>query len=272
MIHRLIRKIPPSFRVPVGISIFLHILLISFLFIKMPHPAYRMPETHAKVEIVKAVAVSSSEVDAQIKAIKRREQRKHAAEQARIKRLQSAALAAKRKRVQEERALVRIKAEHKRLEQQKIAKAKALKSEKRRLKALREKRKKKAQQMLAQQRKKLAEQQLEKQMVAEQKQLAQAKSKRIQGIVNQYAVQMQNKVRQFWVKPEHLSQSDSSSTYSIRLAPGGEVLTVMLSHSSGSQTFDESAKVAIFKASPLPVPEDTVIFDKFRQFDFTFHS
>jgi colicin import membrane protein len=50
------------------------------------------------------------------------------------------------------------------------------------------------------------------------------------------------------------------------LAPGGVVLDVQVTRSSGDVSLDRSARDAVFKASPLPVPENASEFNQFRQF------
>jgi colicin import membrane protein len=51
----------------------------------------------------------------------------------------------------------------------------------------------------------------------------------------------------------------------VRLGDGGEVLDVKLVRSSGYSQLDNSATAAVYKASPLPVPGDPELFEKFRE-------
>ena len=59
---------------------------------------------------------------------------------------------------------------------------------------------------------------------------------------------------------------------SVQAIPGGEVINVTLSASSGNEIFDRRAIVAVEKASPLPLPADPVTLDrlKLRKFILTF--
>ena len=59
---------------------------------------------------------------------------------------------------------------------------------------------------------------------------------------------------------------------SVRLIPGGEVINVSVSKSSGNDIFDRRALNAVQKASPLPIPEDVATFERLRlrQFSFRF--
>ena len=58
----------------------------------------------------------------------------------------------------------------------------------------------------------------------------------------------------------------------VRTIPGGEVVNVSVSKSSGNDIFDRRAMAAVEKASPLPLPEDAATFDrlKLRQIAFRF--
>ena len=63
--------------------------------------------------------------------------------------------------------------------------------------------------------------------------------------------------------------------YAIRsyygLAASGDVLTVAVVRSSGNDLFDRSVENAVYKASPLPLPEEKDLFDYFRDIEFLFN-
>ena len=48
----------------------------------------------------------------------------------------------------------------------------------------------------------------------------------------------------------------------VALLPTGEVLQVSVEETSGNEAFDNSAVRAVFRASNLPVPEDTFLFKR----------
>jgi colicin import membrane protein len=52
----------------------------------------------------------------------------------------------------------------------------------------------------------------------------------------------------------------------VRLGPGGVVLDVQTTKTSGDPSLDSSARAAVLKASPLPVPPNANDFEAFRQF------
>jgi colicin import membrane protein len=86
-----------------------------------------------------------------------------------------------------------------------------------------------------------------------------------QGEVNKYKALILQAISRRWLVPTGVNKSLSSELM-IRLAPGGAVLDVQVTRSSGDVALDRSARDAVFKASPLPVPTEADGFDQFRQF------
>jgi colicin import membrane protein len=107
-----------------------------------------------------------------------------------------------------------------------------------------------------------AENALQQQLLHEEKRASGAKS---QGIVNKYKALILQAIGERWLVPAGVDKKLSSELL-IRLAPGGVVLDVQVTRSSGDVSLDRSARDAVFKASPLPVPDDTTEFNQFRQF------
>jgi colicin import membrane protein len=56
----------------------------------------------------------------------------------------------------------------------------------------------------------------------------------------------------------------------VRLIPSGDVVEAKIVRSSGNPAFDRSVEAAVFKASPLPVPPDREVVEKFRLLRFEF--
>jgi len=78
------------------------------------------------------------------------------------------------------------------------------------------------------------------------------------------------KVTQSWNRPNNIS-SDLRCSLQVNLIPTGDVMLVKVVKSSGNKAFDASAERAVYKASPLPVPQDNRLFEaKFRRFNFNF--
>jgi colicin import membrane protein len=92
-----------------------------------------------------------------------------------------------------------------------------------------------------------------------------AGSARAQGEVNKYKALIIQAISRRWVLPSTTNKGLSADLL-IRLAPGGMVLDVQITRSSGDVTLDRTARAAVFKASPLPVPEEAAAFEPFREF------
>lgn len=263
-------KVPPSYRVPLGISVTLHVLLFLAIMIELPkNDTYRMNRTtHRKVKVINAVAIDQQKVDKQIKALKKREEQKKAEEIARVKRLQEQALVAKQKRIREQSRLAKIKEEQLRLKKQRIARAKALALKKQREKIAKQQAAKKQALALAAKQKQLQQRMMQQQLQQEQKQLATARAAEMQGVLDQYKAKIIQAIQQQWIVPTSASKT-LSCVLLVRLAPGGVVLNVQTVTSSGNAALDRSARVAVFKASPLPVPKDPAVFNQFRELRLT---
>lgn len=110
---------------------------------------------------------------------------------------------------------------------------------------------------------------LQQQLLAETNKLAnanaRAQSQKMQGIVDKYKALIQQSISQHWLVPSGVNKSLSTELL-IRVAAGGVVLDVQLVKSSGDPSLDRSARTAVFKASPLPVPANSEEFEPFRQF------
>jgi colicin import membrane protein len=103
------------------------------------------------------------------------------------------------------------------------------------------------------------------QLLKEHKQLAGQRSQHMQGVLNKYKALILQAIGQQWVVPSHVDKRLSCELL-IRLAPGGVVMEVSVTRSSGDVLLDRSARAAVFKASPLPVPDDILSFEPFRRF------
>jgi len=106
---------------------------------------------------------------------------------------------------------------------------------------------------------------LQQQMRKEQQRLASERAQQAQGIVDKYKALILQAISQQWVLPPTVDKKRYAELL-IRVAPGGAVLDVELIRGSGDVTLDRSARAAVFKASPLPVPKEPDAFDAFRQF------
>lgn len=106
---------------------------------------------------------------------------------------------------------------------------------------------------------------LQQELLKEKEQIASAQSAKMQGIVDKYKALILQAIAEHWLVPHGVDKSLSSELL-IRVAKGGTVLDVQVVKSSGDEALDRSAKSAVFKSSPLPVPTDTDEFEPFREF------
>jgi colicin import membrane protein len=116
-------------------------------------------------------------------------------------------------------------------------------------------------QQLAQEAKQLAERLHQQQLASEQAQLQQQKMN--DGIIDRYRARILSAIQQQWIIPKE-TKPGMESKFLVQLSPSGQVEQVTLIQSSGSPVLDRSARVALFKASPLPVPQDPGLNTAFR--------
>jgi colicin import membrane protein len=110
-----------------------------------------------------------------------------------------------------------------------------------------------------------SEQSLRQQLMNEDIALKGMQSRQAQGEVNKYKALILQAISEQWIVPLQANKKLMCELM-IRLAPGGMVLDVQVTKSSGDPSLDSSARAAVLKASPLPVPKDLSMFEPFRQF------
>lgn len=94
------------------------------------------------------------------------------------------------------------------------------------------------------------------------------KLKKNRGEIDRYAVMIKQAIGRRWIFPNEANKT-ISCRFQVQLAPSGDVLDVKLLAASGNSVLDRAAKLAIYKASPLPVPSDPDLFLKFKTFNIT---
>ena len=77
------------------------------------------------------------------------------------------------------------------------------------------------------------------------------------------------KVRQNWNKPPG-SMAGLETVISVKVQRTGEVRSVKVVKSSGNVYFDQSAENAVYKASPLPFPDEPRYYEFIKEFNFKF--
>jgi colicin import membrane protein len=116
---------------------------------------------------------------------------------------------------------------------------------------------------------KIMQQNLQQQISAEKHQLAkQFQTQAAQSEIDKYKAMILQTISSYWLVPENLEKGIYCQLL-VHVGPGGVVLSVDLTKSSGNYLLDRSAKTAVLKASPLPVPTDPTLFDNFREIKLT---
>jgi len=248
---KLLQRIPRPYRMPFSLAVALHLLLLIFLIIELPHSRkLGMASLANAPKIIHAKAIAQDPIEAQ---------RQHERAIARQKAIKRRKMLARKKALERKKALARKKALER---QQALAHKKALEKQKAlaEAKAKREAQKK----ALAQKQKALQEKLLAEQLKKEKEQLAKTRQLAMQGVIDKYMSQVKAAIQQNWHQP--FQNAKLYSVYQVSLAPGGVVLAVKLIRSSGDPLLDRSGRLAILKTSPLPVPKDPAVFNQFRQF------
>jgi len=258
-------------------------------------------EDTPKPNIVDAVVVDQSKVKAEIEKLKQAEKKKKSQEAERLKKLEKKIRIAKQKRQAEEKRLATAK--KKRLAEEKKRKAEAKKlAQKKKQEAAKLAKIKKQQQQLEKKRqleskrlaelekkrkreeankKKRAAEEKAKKVAAEKKRREQAlreqlaaeeraeQQSRYRSVTQKYLGLIKNKVERVWLKPVGTNKG-LTCTVKVKLIPGGEVVDVRVIKGSGNAAFDRSVETAVLKASPLPVPSEPALQQRFRDITFEF--
>ena len=83
---------------------------------------------------------------------------------------------------------------------------------------------------------------------------------------------IQDKVARNWNPPPGTLEQGLRCRINVRLGASGSILAVSIVESSGNPGFDRSVEAAVWKAEPLPMPDDAALRarDEFRNHTFTF--
>lgn len=264
-------------------AILVHVAFIALLVFSLDWSS--TPAPTPTVNIVEAVVIDEAKVLAEMEKLRKSEARK-----------KKQALDAKKKRQQEERRLAELKkkrvAEQRKLKEQE----KKRQVETKRVAELKEKRKVEQRKLKEQEkinekqarlaalkkeeealdkkhkqeekkRRQQAEKELQQQLAMEQDA---EREKKARTVVAQYVGLIKQKVERNWLRPTNSKQGLSCEVL-VRLIPGGEVVDVRITESSGDPNFDSSVERAVEKASPLPLPNDSSMFPYFRELKFIFN-
>ena len=88
--------------------------------------------------------------------------------------------------------------------------------------------------------------------------------------ISKYKAMILAKIRSRIVMPPDLP-GNPVVEFNVTLLPGGDILDVRLSKSSGHAVFDSAVERAIHLSKPLPIPPDPALFNEFRNLNITVH-
>lgn len=81
------------------------------------------------------------------------------------------------------------------------------------------------------------------------------------GALARYLYAIRQKIQRNWVRPPSAAPG-LECVVNVRQLPGGEVVGAMIGQCNGDDAVKRSIEAAVFKASPLPEPEDPTLFDR----------
>lgn len=110
-----------------------------------------------------------------------------------------------------------------------------------------------------------AEKSLRQQLLDENIKVQGSQTREAHGEVDKYRALIIQAISEHWIVPAG-ADKHLTAVLMIRLAPGGMVLDVQVTKTSGDPSLDSSARAAVLKASPLPVPTNPDEFEAFRKF------
>ncbi len=105
--------------------------------------------------------------------------------------------------------------------------------------------------------------QLDRELAAEQDRLDAMQA----GALTRYMFALRQKIERNWVRPPSAT-AGTSCEVSVRQLPGGEVVNVVVERCNGDEAVRRSVEAAVYKASPLPEPEDPSLFERNLRFVF----
>lgn len=81
------------------------------------------------------------------------------------------------------------------------------------------------------------------------------------GAMDRYIFAIQRKIQQSWIKPASAGPG-LECVINVRQVPGGEVISAAIERCNGDAAVQRSIEAAVFKASPLPEPENPALFER----------
>lgn len=260
---------PRGYGLAIIVALVLHIVVIALFAIEWPQDKRQVAEPTPKNIQAKVIQVENKEV----KKRKQAEQKRLAKKKRDAKRRKEAA---RKKKLAEAKAK-KDKAAKAKLAKEKAAKDKAAKDKANKEKLAAERAKKLALEKEQQAFDEQQEQELLEALAVEEQQRSMEKALAYEqqasknaAITSDVVSRIQAKIYEAWRYPPS-ARPEMEVIVRISLVPTGEVIQVTLEKSSGNQALDRSVLAAVKRAQPLPVPEDSRLFEQqFRNFVMSF--
>jgi len=99
--------------------------------------------------------------------------------------------------------------------------------------------------------------QFDREIAAEEERLEAMNS----GALARYLYAIQQGIQRNWIRPPS-ARAGLECVVTVMQLPGGEVVGVTIGKCNGDATVQRSIEAAVFKASPLPEPENPALFDR----------
>ena len=250
-------------------SVLLHIAAVLLLVISFDFPSRKTPQM-PRVNIVEAVAVDSTQVEKELQRLQEIDTAKAQEELAKQQKLEQQVRELEKKSTQAE---TKRKEEEKRLadlEKKKLQEQKARETEQKKLADLKKQQEELERKAEDEKKRKEAEAAHQKQLAEQQAEQQLAQQGQDQALLQSITANIYRSV----VSNYNVSglPPGLECVLIVRTVPGGEVVSVSISQSSGNEIFDRRAINAVQKASPLPLPEDAATFERLglRQFRLPF--
>ena len=87
------------------------------------------------------------------------------------------------------------------------------------------------------------------------------------GALARYQYALQQKIERNWIQPAS-APPGLSCTVLVGQLPGGKVVSAVIESCNGDEAVRRSVEAAVYKASPLPEPEDPSLFERNLRFIF----
>ncbi len=261
-----------------GVAVTFHIIFLGALFInwQMDEPKKIVME---QGDIVQVTSVDANRYEAEIQKIEDKKQAKLDQEKKRQEKEDRRAREYEKQKKKEKAEKLKRKkaaeAKKKKEQKKKAEQEKARKLAKK--KAAEDKRKeeqKKAEELHRKKEEKRQEDERKRKAAADKKRQAELKqqeernraerARRSKSIINKHVAMIAQKIERNWRQPLDVPPAPLNCIIDIVLLPSGKVVSVKVVETSGNQSFDRSVETAVRKASPLPVPSDSVIFKQFE--------